>query len=132
MKGLIITNYIYKETINMEKKFEDVSKNILYTAVGAVVVVTEKTQQFLEECRIKGQEACEQYAIKNEELKRSAKEAFKKDVNVTVVSDDEDEKQPEETEDILSKIAKLSKEELSRVKEKLSELEKEEAPASEE
>ena len=67
-----------------------------------------------------------------EELKRSAKEAFKKDVNVTVVSDDEDEKQPEETEDILSKIAKLSKEELSRVKEKLSELEKEEVPASEE
>ena len=115
----------------MDKKFEDVSKNILYTAVGAVVVVTEKTQQFLEECRIKGQEACEQYAIRNEELKRNAKEAFKKDVNVTVVSDDEEE-QNEEQESILEQNAKLSKEELARVKEKLSELENEEASASEE
>lgn len=113
----------------MEKKFEDVSKNVLYTAVGAVVVVAEKTQQILDECRVKGQEACEKYAVKNEELKRNAKEAFKKVVHVTVVKE---EKEGEEAEDILSKVEKLSKEDLARVKEKISELESEEKPAQEE
>ncbi len=117
----------------MDKKFEDVSKNVMYTAVGAVVIVAEKAQEILEECRVKGQEACEKYAVKNEELKRHAKEAFKNVVNVTVVKD-EDEKAQEEKEsnDVLSQIDKLSKEDLARVKEKINELEKEEKPSSEE
>lgn len=106
----------------MEIKIEEVSKNVIYTAVGAVVVATEKAQEVLEECRIKGQAACEKYAIKNEELKRNAKEAFKKAVNVTVVVDDENES----AEAVLARMEKLSKEDLAKVKEKLSELEKEE------
>ena len=106
----------------MEIKIEEVSKNVIYTAVGAVVVATEKAQEILEECRIKGQAACEKYAIKNEELKRNAKEAFKKAVNVTVVVDDENES----AEAVLARMEKLSKEDLAKVKEKLSELEKEE------
>lgn len=117
----------------MEKKFEDVSKNIMYTAVGAIVILTEKTQEILEECRVKGQDACEKYGIKNEELKRKAKEAFKNSANITVVKDEEEvkaEPQEEKQEDILSQIDKLSKEDLARVKEKISELEQEE-PVSE-
>ena len=110
----------------MEIKIEEVSKNVIYTAVGAVVVATEKAQEILEECRIKGQAACEKYAIKNEELKRNAKEAFKKAVNVTVVVDDENES----AEAVLARMEKLSKEDLAKVKEKLSELEKEEQVAS--
>ncbi len=106
----------------MEIKIDEVSKNVIYTAVGAVVVATEKAQEILEECRIKGQAACEKYAIKNEELKRNAKEAFKKAVNVTVVVDDENES----AEAVLARMEKLSKEDLAKVKEKLSELEKEE------
>lgn len=106
----------------MEIKIEEVSKNVIYTAVGAVVVATEKAQEILEECRVKGQAACEKYAIKNEELKRNAKEAFKKAVNVTVVVDDENES----AEAVLARMEKLSKEDLAKVKEKLSELEKEE------
>lgn len=109
----------------MEIKIEEVSKNVIYTAVGAVVVATEKAQEVLEECRIKGQAACEKYAIKNEELKRNAKEAFKKAVNVTVVVDDENES----AEAVLARMEKLSKEDLAKVKEKLSELEKEEKTA---
>ena len=106
----------------MELKIEDLTKNVMYTAVGAVVVVTEKAQEILEECRVKGEAACEKYAIKNEELKRNAKEAFKKAVNVTVVVDDENES----AEAVLARMEKLSKEDLAKVKEKLSELEKEE------
>ena len=106
----------------MEIKIEEVSKNVIYTAVGAVVVATEKAQEILEECRVKGEAACEKYAIKNEELKRNAKEAFKKAVNVTVVVDDENES----AEAVLARMEKLSKEDLAKVKEKLSELEKEE------
>lgn len=106
----------------MDKKIEDVSKNVMYTAIGAVVVLAEKTQDILEECRVKGQEACEKYAIKNEELKRHAKEAYKKATNITVVKDDEEENKEE---DILSQIDKLSKEDLARVKEKISKLEEE-------
>lgn len=109
----------------MEIKIEEVSKNVIYTAVGAIVVATEKAQEVLEECRVKGQAACEKYAIKNEELKRNAKEAFKKAVNVTVVVDDENES----AEAVLEKMEKLSKEDLAKVKEKLSELEKEEGNA---
>lgn len=112
----------------MEKKLEDVSKNVMYTAVGAVVIVAEKTQQILEECRVKGQEACEKYGVKNEELKRNAKEAFKNVVQVTVVKDDDEEKA--EKEDILSHLDKLSKEDLARVKEKLSKLETKEEEVS--
>ena len=106
----------------MDKKIEDVSKNVMYTAIGAVVVLAEKTQDILEECRVKGQEACEKYAIKNEELKRHAKESYKKATNITVVKDDEEENKEE---DILSQIDKLSKEDLARVKEKISKLEEE-------
>lgn len=106
----------------MEIKIEEVSKNVIYTAVGAVVVATEKAQEILEECRVKGQAACEKYAVKNEELKRNAKEAFKKAVNVTVVVDEENES----AEAVLARMEKLSKEDLAKVKEKLSELDKEE------
>lgn len=117
----------------MDKKLEDVSKNVMYTAVGAVVIVAEKAQEILEECRVKGQEACEKYAIKNEELKRHAKETFKNVVNITVVKDDEENQHDEnKSEDLLSKIDKLSKEDLARVKEKINELEKEEEISSEE
>ena len=110
----------------MEFKIEELSKNVVYTAVGAVVVVAEKAQEILDECRVKGQEACEKYAVKNEELKRNAAEMFKKAVNVTVVVDDEKEST---AEDVMSKMDKLSKEDLQKVKEKLSELEKEEKTA---
>lgn len=108
-----------------EVKLEDVSKNVIYTAVGAVVVAAEKAQEVLDECRIKGQEACERYAVKNEELKRNAKEAFKKAVNVTVVVDEENES----AEAVMAKVEKLSKEDLAKVKEKISELEKEQGNA---
>ena len=109
----------------MEIKLENLSKNVIYTAVGAVVIATEKAQEVLEECRVKGQAACEKYQIKNEELKRNAKEAFKKAVNVTVVVDEDEQSK----EDIFSKIEKLNKEDLEKVKEKISELEKEEQVA---
>ncbi len=111
----------------MEIKIEDLTKNVMYTAVGAVVVAAEKAQEILEECRVKGEAACEKYAIKNEELKRNAAEAFKKAVNVTVVVDEDENPK---AEDIVSKMGKLSKEDLAKVKEKLSELEKEEQVAS--
>ena len=105
----------------MEIKFEELSKNAIYIAVGAAVVASEKAQVLLEECRVKGQEACERYAVKNEELKKSATDAFKKAVNVTVFSDEKDD-----ADGIVSKMDKLSKEELEKVREKLSELTKEE------
>ena len=104
---------------------EVVSKNVIYTVVGAVVAAAEKAQEVLDECRIKGQEACERYAVKNEELKRNAKEAFKKAVNVTVVVDEENES----AEAVMAKVEKLSKEDLAKEKEKISELEKEQGNA---
>ena len=65
-------------------------------------------------------------AFRNKSFKyNSAKEAFKKAVNVTVVVDEDEQNK----EDIVSKIEKLSKEDLEKVKEKISELEKEEQVA---
>lgn len=100
-----------------EKKFEEQIKSIMYVAVGAITTIAEKAKEYATEFEAKGKEACEKADQKGEKLKQDLKDAIDKTFNVTVVKE-------ESTEDFVSRMDKLSEEELTKIKEKLAELEK--------
>lgn len=87
---------------------EDLRK-IFLAGVGAVAVTAEKSMELVEELVKKGELTVEQGKVINEELKRDCKDKgtkLKDDVDATLL-----------------KLESFSKEELSKVRQKLTELE---------
>lgn len=101
------------------KKLEEQIKSIMYVAVGAIATIAEKAKEYATEFEAKGKETCEKTEQQSEKLKQDIKEAVEKAVSVTVVNE-------ESTEDFVSRMDKLSEEDLTKIKEKLAELEKKE------
>lgn len=97
------------------KKIEEQIKSIMYVAVGAITTIAEKAKEYAKEFEAKGKETCDKAEVKSEKLKQDIKEAVEKSINVTVVKE-------ETTEDFVSKMDQLSEEELTKIKEKLAEL----------
>lgn len=106
------------------KKIEEQIKNVVYTAVGAAILMAEKAKEVAAECEEKGKVACEKCEIKNEELKRDIKEKVSKAVKVTVVAETE-------PEDFIAKMDQLSEEEIAKIKEKLASMEAKAASSEE-
>ncbi len=98
------------------KKIEEQLKNVVYVTVGAASVALEKAKEMVSEFQKKGKAACEKCQVNNEELKHNIKEAVDKVINVTVVKD-------ETTDEFIEKMDTLSKEDLTKIKEKIASLE---------
>ncbi len=98
------------------KKLEEQLKNVVYVTVGAASVALEKAKEMVSEFQEKGKAACEKCQVNNEELKHNIKEAVDKVINVTVVKD-------ETTDEFIEKMDTLSKEDLTKIKEKIASLE---------
>lgn len=99
------------------KKIEEQIKSIMYVAVGAIATIVDKAKECAKEFEAKGKETCEKADVKSEKLKQDIKEAVEKSINVTVVKE-------ESTDDFVSRMDQLSEEELTKIKEKLAELDK--------
>ncbi len=89
----------------------DDMKKIFLAGIGAMATTAEKTKEFIDSLIEKGELTVEQGKIINEELKRN-RENKKKNTGA------------ESMEDLLKKLATLSREEISVLKEKLLEMEK--------
>ena len=93
-------------------------KKILLAGIGAVATTTEKSKELLDEMVIKGELTVEQGKVLNEELKHNIKKTMKEKVNVSVKVSD-----PEELDELLDK---MTPEQITRLKERLSQLDQQE------
>ena len=93
-------------------------KKILLAGIGAVATTTEKSKELLDEMVKKGELTVEQGKVLNEELKHNIKKTMKEKVNVSVKVSD-----PEELDDLLEK---MTPEQITRLKERLSQLDQQE------
>lgn len=91
-------------------------KKILLAGIGAVATTTEKSKELLDEMVKKGELTVEQGKVLNEELKHNIKKTMK--VNVSVKVSD-----PEELDELLEK---MTPEQITRLKERLSQLDQQE------
>ena len=91
-------------------------KKILLAGIGAVATTTEKSKELLDEMVKKGELTVEQ--VLNEELKHNIKKTMKEKVNVSVKVSD-----PEELDELLEK---MTPEQITRLKERLSQLDQQE------
>ncbi len=106
------------------KKIEEQLKSIVYIAVGAVADITEKAMEMANSLEEKGKVACDKAKVSNAELKRNLKESISKAINVTIVNEPS-------TEEIVTSMDSMSKEDLEKIKEKLAALEESEPAADE-
>ena len=90
-------------------------KKILLAGIGAVATTTEKSKELLDEMVKKGELTVEQGKVLNEELKHNIKKTMKEKVNVSVKVSD-----PEEL------LEKMTPEQITRLKERLSQLDQQE------
>ena len=93
-------------------------KKILLAGIGAVATTTEKSKELLDEMVKKGELTVEQGKVLNEELKHNIKKTMKEKVNVSVKVSD-----PEELDELLEK---MTLEQITRLKERLSQLDQQE------
>lgn len=93
-------------------------KKILLAGIGAVATTTEKSKELLDEMVKKGELTVEQGKVLNEELKHNIKKTMKEKVNVSVKVLD-----PEELDELLEK---MTSEQITRLKERLSQLDQQE------
>jgi len=89
----------------------DDMKKVILAGIGAMATTAEKTSKFIDTLIEKGELTVEQGKIINEELKRN-RDSRKKEAAA------------EDMDDLLNKLATLSKEEMDTLKEKLAEMEK--------
>lgn len=104
----------------MNSMFSDDLKKIFLAGLGAVAVTSEKSKQIVDELVKKGELTLEQGKTLNEELKHNIKEKVKERVTVNVT-------QPADIESVKKAVSGMSKEELSELKTKISEIESERA-----
>lgn len=97
------------------KKLEDQIKQAIYVGVGASTIMLEKTKEFIDKCIEKGKETCETHQVSNEELKHTVEEQVKKFVDVTIVKD-------LSTDEFIEKMNDLNEDEITKIKEKLAEI----------
>lgn len=90
----------------------DEMKKVFLAGIGAIATSAEKTKEIINALIEKGELTVEQGKIINEELKHNLAENMKK------------HSPGKNTEDLLEKLQTLNKEELSILKEKLLEMEK--------
>ena len=93
-------------------------KKILLAGIGAVATTTEKSKELLDEMVKKGELTVEQGKVLNEEQKHNIKKTMKEKVNVSVKVSD-----PEELDELLEK---MTPEQITRLKERLSQLDQQE------
>ena len=93
-------------------------KKILLAGIGAVATTTEKSKELLDEMVKKGELTVEQGKVLNEELKHNIKKTMKEKVNVSVKVSD-----LEELDELLEK---MTPEQITRLKERLSQLDQQE------
>ena len=108
-------------------------KNLLLAGIGAVAVTAEKSQALLDELVKKGELTVEQGKVLNEELKHNIKDAIRENVTLHVVTpeDNRGEADGDETDDtadfVLDAVDSLTDEQLSALKARITEREKESA-----
>ena len=120
----------------MDQLSEGVRKLIL-AGIGAVAATKEKSEVMLDELVKKGELTVEQGKVLNEELKHNIKDAIRENVTLHVVTPEEacgeeDEENADDTADfVLDAVDSLTDEQLSALKARIAEREKEAAPAQE-
>ncbi len=120
----------------MDQLSEGVRKLIL-AGIGAVAATKEKSEVILDELVKKGELTVEQGKVLNEELKHNIKDAIRENVTLHVVTPEEaygeeDEENADDTADfVLNAVDSLTDEQLSALKARIAEREKEAAPAQE-
>ncbi len=101
-------------------------KKIVLAGIGAVAVTAEKSREIVDELVKKGEITVAEGKVLNEELTRKMKDkvhdVIRDHVSVTVTKTEE-----QTAQDVLNHLDKMSAEELSAIKAKLAELEKERA-----
>ena len=118
----------------MDQLSEGVRKLIL-AGIGAVAATKEKSEVILDELVKKGELTVEQGKVLNEELKHNIKDAIRENVTLHVVTPEEacgeeDEENADDTADfVLDAVDSLTDEQLSALKARIAEREKEAAPA---
>ena len=120
----------------MDQLSEGMRKLIL-AGIGAVAATKEKSEVILDELVKKGELTVEQGKVLNEELKHNIKDAIHENVTLHVVTPEEacgeeDEENADDTADfVLDAVDSLTDEQLSALKARIAEREKEAAPAQE-
>ena len=82
----------------MDQLSEGIRKLIL-AGIGAVAATKEKSEVILDELVKKGELTVEQGKVLNEELKHNIKDAIRDNVTLHIVTDEDDEEQPEDGRD---------------------------------
>ncbi|WP_347563313.1 phasin family protein [Lactonifactor sp. BIOML-A4] len=115
----------YEETFGILEKERKVLmeigeglKKIFLAGVGAVATTAESAKEIVDTLVKKGEITVEQGKVLNEELKRSAKEKVNDHVTVNIVK---------EYRDAMKAVDHMTKEELDELKEKIANLERQEA-----
>lgn len=93
-------------------------KKVFLAGVGAIATTADAAKDLVDTLVKKGEITVEQGRALNEELKRSAKEKMNDHVTVNIIK---------EYKDVMSAVDHMPKEERDVLKEKLADLEKEEA-----
>ena len=112
-------------------------RKLILAGIGAVAATKEKSEVILDELVKKGELTVEQGKVLNEELKHNIKDAIRENVTLHVVTPEEacgeeDEENADDTADfVLDAVDSLTDEQLSALKARIAEREKEAAPAQE-
>lgn len=112
-------------------------KTIFLAGVGAVAVTAEKSKEIIDDLVKKGELTMEQGKVLNEELKHNIKDAIRENVTLHVVTpeDNRGEADGDETDDtadfVLDAVDSLTDEQLSALKARIAEREKESASGGE-
>ena len=113
--------------------FTEEMKRVLLAGIGAVACTAEKAGSLVEEFVKKGELTVEQGKVLNEELKHNIKDAIRENVTLHVVTpeDNRGEADGDETDDtadfVLDAVDSLTDEQLSALKARIAEREKESA-----
>lgn len=108
-------------------------RKLILAGIGAVAATKEKSEVILDELVKKGELTVEQGKVLNEELKHNIKDAIRENVTLHVVTPEEDrgEADGDETDDtadfVLDAVDSLTDEQLSALKARIAEREKESA-----
>lgn len=103
----------------MDKSISENIRKLIMAGIGAVSAATEKSQDVLEQLAQKGEEAVSQGKVLNEQLRHEVKQAVKE--HVTMV-----ERKPADKDGILSALNSLTPEERQEILDKLQKLSSEE------
>ena len=111
-------------------------RKLILAGIGAVAATKEKSEVILDELVKKGELTVEQGKVLNEELKHNIKDAIRENVTLHVVTpeDNRGEADGDETDDtadfVLDAVDSLTDEQLSALKARIAEREKESASGS--